>query len=541
MPDDPPEPRKLPPQSAYFEKPAIETGADEVLLFCTLKNEAMRLPYFLDHYRAMGIRHFFVIDNASTDGSGEILARQPDVHLFHTDLSYKGSSAGRLWMQELCEHYGMNRWCLTVDVDELLVFPGCELLTIPQLTTYLDVEGVKGLFTVFLDMYSDRPLSETIYEPGAPFLDVCPFYETESYLLKPGANPPFLSVFGGPRGKSFLAGKGGNMGPMMKKVPLVKWEQGFSYIFSTHSHSHVPLSAVTGALLHFKFFDFFTDLAAYEAQRGDRRQPKDYAHYAITMTEDVCFFGPDSRRYRSSADLVEQGVTVAPSDFRDFCLSAAREQGPARERDMRRLLKPQQIDHGAAEVGRLTLRAMPMIWPFVNNHAQAEYFSDGIVARKFTSRRRFVDRAREVVRIMDTDDTGMLVHIPEAMVYRNAHPRLTLLCFREGRLAWKTGLPDDGARLRVAEGSLESSTYRIDCDFAAMAGPGDTVLRDLAFYLAADEAMPEDGYADRPLRVHEHLRWAHRLLRVPRMAVGASTVPEGLQRVRMDGVVRAGQ
>ena len=123
-----------------------------------------------------------VMDNASTDGSGEYLAEQPDVHLFYTEMRYTGSSAGRLWMQELCEHYGMGRWCLTADVDELLSYPASEFVSLPQLCTYLDIEGSRGLFTVFLDMYSDRALSKTDYSPGEPFLDVCSYFETDSYM-----------------------------------------------------------------------------------------------------------------------------------------------------------------------------------------------------------------------------------------------------------------------------------------------------------------------------------------------------------------------
>ena len=36
---------------------------DDLLLFCTQRNEGVRLPYFLDYYREMGIGHFFFVDN----------------------------------------------------------------------------------------------------------------------------------------------------------------------------------------------------------------------------------------------------------------------------------------------------------------------------------------------------------------------------------------------------------------------------------------------------------------------------------------------
>ncbi|OZA17880.1 MAG: glycosyl transferase family 2, partial [Rhodobacterales bacterium 17-64-5] len=42
-----------------------------ILLFATLRNERVRLPYFLQYYRKLGIDHFLLVDNGSDDGSRE--------------------------------------------------------------------------------------------------------------------------------------------------------------------------------------------------------------------------------------------------------------------------------------------------------------------------------------------------------------------------------------------------------------------------------------------------------------------------------------
>ena len=55
----------------------IERG--DILCFVTLRGERARLPWFLSYYRAMGVRHFLIVDNASQDGSGDYLRAQPDV------------------------------------------------------------------------------------------------------------------------------------------------------------------------------------------------------------------------------------------------------------------------------------------------------------------------------------------------------------------------------------------------------------------------------------------------------------------------------
>ena len=95
-----PDTESTPPRSNYFEKPEIAVVENEVLVFTTLKNEVMRLPYFLGFDRERGINHLFIINNASNDGSGEFLKKQPDMHYSYTTMSYKGSSA--LYAGVLC-------------------------------------------------------------------------------------------------------------------------------------------------------------------------------------------------------------------------------------------------------------------------------------------------------------------------------------------------------------------------------------------------------------------------------------------------------
>lgn len=69
-------------------------GAGDVLVFATLRDEHIRLPYFLRYYRDLGVSHFLIVDNDSRDGGAEYLAQQPDVSLWSTRASYKGGGSG---------------------------------------------------------------------------------------------------------------------------------------------------------------------------------------------------------------------------------------------------------------------------------------------------------------------------------------------------------------------------------------------------------------------------------------------------------------
>ena len=98
----------------------------DVLLFCTLRNERIRLPYFLDYYRRLGIGHFFFVDNDSTDGSAAWLADQPDCSVWTARRSYKKARFGMDWINWLLLRYAHGHWALTVDPDEFLVYPFCD-------------------------------------------------------------------------------------------------------------------------------------------------------------------------------------------------------------------------------------------------------------------------------------------------------------------------------------------------------------------------------------------------------------------------------
>lgn len=361
---------------AFFEKPEIDLSDKKLIAIFTAHNEAERIPFFLAYYRMMGVQHFLAIDNNSTDNSKELLLEQPDVSYFFTPASYVESKAGRLWTSELANHYCEGKWCLTLDLDEQLVFPGCELLTLGDLTDYLDDQACDGIFCVFLDMYPPGPLSEAIYEPGQPFLEVCDHFEVKSYKLRRPRHFPHVQVFGGPRQRIFWeGGKKGN-GPSMRKMPLVKWRKGFAYIFSTHSATPVRLANVTGALLHFKFFSSFKSFAERELARGDRVQKEHYENYArLAREQDIVFRTANSIKYETSNTLVQHGVMTCNNAYLEWMKSRFKQSirlddGPLSKREYRDDLRDAMKSAYAAAA--LSLSQLPVIWDLMNRDVEAE-------------------------------------------------------------------------------------------------------------------------------------------------------------------------
>lgn len=447
--------------SAYFDKRPIAIGDEDIVVVSCMRNEAARLPYFLKYYRGLGVNHFFLIDNNSTDDTEAFLQEQPDVSYFKTTTSYRGSAAGRLWMQELADSYALDRWVLTVDVDELLTFPAAEVLDLRDLCRYMDRNGHEGLFAILLDMYSDLPLAKTVYEEGTDFLDTCPFFETDTYRLAPGQNPPFLGVFGGPRGRMFQEGGGVGNGPMMKKVALVKWRQGFSYIYSTHSHRFIQLSDVTGALLHFKFFDTFEEVASRDSQRGDRRQQADYSTYMAHIEGDLSFYGPHSHRLRSPRDLVQLGVTCTSPRYDAFYRYTLKERGVhSGSADL--------LPAPAAPEGKLTLRSVAALWPFLQNPGIARYFGHPESAPR-RDRRALVQEMRKHVHVVDIRSDHVKLRIDEPALHRWHSSGLGIAVFVGERLVSTVMVDGSDPTLVVDVESLEPSMCRVAADVAGAA------------------------------------------------------------------------
>jgi len=75
-----------------------QINPDTILAVSTVRNEIVRLPYFLAHHRKLGVGHFLFVDNGSDDGTIEFLGKQPDVSLWVATDSYKESRFGVDWV-----------------------------------------------------------------------------------------------------------------------------------------------------------------------------------------------------------------------------------------------------------------------------------------------------------------------------------------------------------------------------------------------------------------------------------------------------------
>lgn len=292
-------------------------GPRSILCFVTLRNEQPRLPYFLDYYRRMGVGHFLVVDNASTDGGRDYLAAQPDVSLWTTSESYKGARFGVDWMNGLLRRYGSGHWCLTVDPDEFLVYPHANTRPLGALTDWLESSGHRAFSAMLLDMYPKGSVADQPYAEGQDPFEIAGWFDPANYAIRKNRRFRNLWIQGGPRARVFFADRPA-AAPALNKIPLVKWQRRFAYVSSTHMLLPRSLNVVydedggemaSGALLHAKFLSTF---AVKSAEELDRRQhyadSQEYRAYHQGLQAAVDFWSPHSRRYRDWRQLEDLGL-----------------------------------------------------------------------------------------------------------------------------------------------------------------------------------------------------------------------------------------
>ncbi|MEO1640308.1 MAG: glycosyltransferase family 2 protein [Pseudomonadota bacterium] len=290
---------------------------DNILLFCTFRDEDVRLPYFLDYYRKLGVNHFLLVDNDSSDGGGDYAAAEPDVSVWRAKGAYGEARYGVDWLTYLQGKYADGHWALTVDVDEFFVYPFCDTRSLRALADWLDASQVRSFGAMLLDMYPKGPVGETAYQRGDDPFAHAGWFDPGNYTMTRNALMKNLWIQGGPRARAFFAGKP-RQAPALNKIPFVKWRKPYAYVSSTHMMLPRGLNLVydqqggektSGILLHAKFLNTFGEKAQEEAARAEHyKAGREYKSYAERHGADPDLWCQWSERYLNWRQLEVLGL-----------------------------------------------------------------------------------------------------------------------------------------------------------------------------------------------------------------------------------------
>ena len=300
-------------QSQLVHKIKRENAIDcKLPLFCCLRNEMHRVPFFLKYYRDLGVDHFFFVDNNSNDGFLEYMEQQEDVSVWHTTASYKDSNFGIFWTNYITNTYGTNKWCVTVDPDEFVVYPKIESRNLIELTTFMDEIEQSSLFCLMVDCYSNKSILDSVLTKNDSPFDVCPYFDRYNYVQSINEELGNFWIQGGVRMRCFFKDAPENA-PAQNKVSLIKWRPGLKYVSSMHHTNMKDINCtiqhdsrfLSGCLFHFKYVSSLQTKVEEEMIRkqhyGNSKEYKGYDKGGYDSLYDPYW----SVKYKDSNQLVK--------------------------------------------------------------------------------------------------------------------------------------------------------------------------------------------------------------------------------------------
>ncbi len=290
---------------------------DAILLFCTIRNEAERLDWFLHHYRTLGVGHFIFVDNDSTDDTRARVLALPDATVYATGASYKAARFGMDWINWLMLRHAQGHWCVVADADELLIYPHWQTRPLPALTKWLEAQGQPVMPAMMLELYPKGPLDQAVYAPGTDPTTCLDWFDAGNYTITHKPLLDCLLIQGGPRARCFFE-RAPNRAPTLTKLPLIRWSWHYAWVNSTHSILPRALNRVfatdtgervAGALLHTKFLPTVVEKSRIEKVRAQHfGDAPVFDSYYDSVAQAPDLWCPASTRYGGWEQLEDLGL-----------------------------------------------------------------------------------------------------------------------------------------------------------------------------------------------------------------------------------------
>ncbi len=137
----------------------IDRSPDDLLAVTIVRNGAFYVRSFLDHHRRLGIAHFLVLDNGSTDGTFAFLCAQPDVTVVRDVVPYR--TYENLMKRYMVRRHSTGKWNVFVDIDELFDYPASDRLDLRDFSPISTQHGYTAAIAQMLDIFPDGALADS--------------------------------------------------------------------------------------------------------------------------------------------------------------------------------------------------------------------------------------------------------------------------------------------------------------------------------------------------------------------------------------------
>lgn len=305
----------------------ISYQPEELVVVCLVKNGADYIPSFLEHYRRLGIKHFFFIDNGSDDETLTLLDQSPDITVYRTELPHKKYECEirRAIIEENC----YNRWCLCVDIDELFDYPYSKKISLREFLVYLNTHKYTAVLSYMLDMFAKKT---DFNRPGNAYINLTDEYcyydisnvkktrYDRSFIhfsqYNRMADPKMMNYSGGIR-RSFFRNK--DSGYLLTKHPLIFVDHQIEPFVHPHFSNKAYVADVNGVLKHYKFIATFKEqvIRRLEAKEFCYYGEREYQEYYKVIKDEnsLNLYSPQAKKLEQVEELLEQGFLIVSKAY----------------------------------------------------------------------------------------------------------------------------------------------------------------------------------------------------------------------------------
>ena len=289
----------------------IPSSKDEIRLFAIVRNEELRLPYFLKYYEKLSVDRFFFVDNASNDETLDIIQKAPNAHIFRSYESFKNHWN---WMELLLDKYGLGHWCLVVDADEIFYYPYCEKLSLKEFCDFLDLHKHEAVKNLLIDVYPKDCIKKTQYKKGENPLDHYTYFDNNYFKVnRIHLNRKKWKLFWDPvyyGGVRFRVFGGSKLG-YLSKVSLIRYKKNAYLRKGMHSVDGLKYSDLRGVVFHTKFLHDIFDkikIAVNEEQYFNKSIVYRLYNRVLTDRNNLIFYDKsNSIKFQNTDMMIKQG------------------------------------------------------------------------------------------------------------------------------------------------------------------------------------------------------------------------------------------
>jgi hypothetical protein len=297
----------------------VEYGPEDLLVITVVRNGALHVASFMEHYRGLGVAHCVFLDNGSTDDTVDRICAQPNVTVLQTDAPY--ASFENTLKRHLAERFSRGRWNLCADIDELFDYPCSGELPLAGFLRYLNVRRFSTVVCQLLDLFSEAPLTAVESTPEDRLEQKYTWYDIsdvdrEPYDWSTRSSTAIKLHRGGIRRIVFGTNNG------LTKAALVRMDAGVKPFIEWHQTVGAVVADVSCVLMHYPFVSTFRDKVEEAAQTGryGRVTTDEYRAYARAIERDPMLLlkRTSARRFTGLEPLIADGFLVVSDEYRHW-------------------------------------------------------------------------------------------------------------------------------------------------------------------------------------------------------------------------------